>query len=38
MYHPEILATYRTQDKEKQDKNTTQYMLGTTIHKQTQIM
>jgi hypothetical protein len=36
---PEILATYGTLNKveEKQNKNTTQYVLDTTIHKQTQI-
>jgi len=27
-----------TQDEEKQNKNTTQYVLDTTIHKQTQIL
>jgi len=26
-----------TQDEEKQNKNTTQYVLDTTIHKQTQV-
>jgi hypothetical protein len=33
----EKLATLGTQDEDKQNKNTTQYMLDTTIHKQTQI-
>ena len=37
MDNPEKLATYGTQDEEKQDKNTTQYVLDTTIQKQTQI-
>jgi hypothetical protein len=36
MDNPEKLATYGTQDKEKQSKNKTQYMLDTTIGKQTQ--
>jgi hypothetical protein len=31
MDNPEKLATYGTQDEEKQIKNTTQYMLDTTI-------
>ena len=35
--NPEKLATYGTQDEEKQSKNTTQYMLDTTINKQTRI-
>ena len=35
--NPEKLATWGTQDKEKQNKNTTQHVLDTTIHKQTQI-
>jgi hypothetical protein len=30
-------ATYSTQDEDKQNKNTTQYVLDTTIYKQTQI-
>ena len=30
----EELATQGTQDEEKQNKNTTQYALDTTIHKQ----
>jgi hypothetical protein len=33
----EKLATSGTQDEEKQNKNTTQYVMDTTIHKQTQI-
>ena len=37
MVNPEKLATYGTQDEEKQSKNTTQYVLDTTIRKQTQI-
>ena len=37
MDNPEKLAVYGTQDKEKQSKNTTQYVLDTTICKQTQI-
>ena len=37
MDNPEKLATQDTQDDEKQSKNTTQYMLDTTIRKQTQI-
>ena len=32
--NPEKLAIYGTQDEEKQNKNTTQYMSDTTIHKQ----
>jgi len=35
--NPEKLATQGTQDKEKQNKNTTQYVLDTTIRKQKQI-
>jgi hypothetical protein len=31
MDNPEKLATYGTQDEEKQIKNTTKYVLGTTI-------
>ena len=31
MDSPEKLATYGTQDEDKQTKNTTQYVLGTTI-------
>ena len=37
MNNPEKLATYGTQDEEKQSKNTTHYVLDTTIRKQTQI-
>ena len=37
MDNPEKLAIYGTQDDEKQSKNTTQYVLDTTISKQTQI-
>jgi len=37
MDNPEKLAPYGTQDQEKQSKNTTQYVLDTTMHKQTQI-
>jgi len=37
MYNLEKLATYGTQDEEKQNKNTTQYVLDTTIRKQTKI-
>ena len=33
----ERLATYSIQDDEIQSKNTTQYVLGTNIRKQTQI-
>ena len=33
MNNPEKLATYGTLDKEKQNKNTTQYVLDTTICK-----
>jgi len=35
--NPEKLATQGTQDEENQSKNTTHYVLDTTIHKQTQI-
>ena len=38
MYNPEKLATQGTQDEENQNKNTTQYVLDTTVRKQTQIM
>jgi hypothetical protein len=31
------LATWGTQDEDKQNKTTTQYVMDTTIHKQTQI-
>jgi len=37
MDNPEKLATKGTQDEEKQNKNTTHYVLNTTICKQTQI-
>jgi len=37
MDNPEKLATYRTEDVDKQIKNSTQYVLDTTIRKQTQI-
>jgi hypothetical protein len=37
MDNPDKLATYGTQDEDKQTKNTTQYVFETTIHKQTQI-
>ena len=37
MVNPEKLETYGTQDEEKQSKNITQYVLDTTIPKQTQI-
>jgi hypothetical protein len=33
MDNPEILATYSTQNEDKQNKNTTQYVLDTTIRK-----
>ena len=33
MDNPEKLATYGTQDEEKQNKNTTHYVLDTTIRK-----
>jgi hypothetical protein len=32
MYNLDKLATKGTQDEEKQNKNTTQYVLGTTMH------
>ena len=35
MDNPEKLTTLGTQDEEKLNKNTTQYVLDTTIHKQT---
>jgi hypothetical protein len=38
MDNPEKLATYGTQDEEKQNKNATQYVVDTTICKKTQIM
>jgi hypothetical protein len=34
MDNPEKLATYGTQDEEKKNKNTTQYVLDTTMRKQ----
>jgi hypothetical protein len=37
MDNPDQLATNDTQDEEKQSKNTTRYVLDTTIHEQTQI-
>jgi len=37
MDNSDKLATLGTQDDDKQNKNTTQYVLNTTIHKQTQI-
>ena len=37
MDNPEKLATQCTQDDEKQNTNATQYVLDTTIRKQTQI-
>jgi len=37
MVNQEKLATYGTQDEVKQSKNTTQYVLDTTIGKQTQM-
>ena len=37
MDNPVKLAIQPTQDEENQNKNTTQYMLGTTIRKQKQI-
>ena len=38
MDNPEKLATYGTQDEEKRNKDTTQYVLDTTMGNQTQIM
>jgi hypothetical protein len=38
MDNQENLATHVTQNEEKQNKNTAQYMLDTTMHKQNQIM
>jgi len=35
MDNPAKLATYGTQDEEKQNKNKTQYVLDTIMHKQT---
>ena len=37
MDNQEKLTSYGTQDEEKQNKNTTQYVLDTTMLKQTQI-
>ena len=37
MDNPENLSTYGTQDEDKQNENTTQNVLHTTIRKQTQI-
>jgi hypothetical protein len=37
MDNPEKLATLSTPDEDKQNINTTQYVLDTTIRKQTQI-
>ena len=37
MDNPEKLATQVTQDEDKQNKNKTQYVVDTTIRKQTQI-
>ena len=37
MDNSEKLAKLDTQDEDKQNKNTTQYVLDTTIRKQTQI-
>ena len=37
MDNPEKLATQGTQDEEKQNKNTTQYVLNPNMCKQTQI-
>ena len=34
MDNPEKLTSYGTQEEDKQDKNTTQYVLDTTKHKQ----
>jgi hypothetical protein len=36
MDNPEKLATLGTQDEDKQNKNTTQYVMDTTMRKQTQ--
>ena len=36
--NPEKLATQGTQNEDKQNENTTQYVLETTMRKQTQIM
>jgi hypothetical protein len=37
MNNPEKLETYGTQGEEKQNKKATQYVVNTTMHKQTQI-
>jgi hypothetical protein len=37
MENPEKLATYGTQDEDKQNKNTTQYVTDINMRKQTQI-
>ena len=37
MDNPEKLATQGTEDNEKENKNTTQFVLDTTTRKQTQI-
>ena len=37
MDNSETLATQGTQDEEKESKNTTEYVLDTTIRKQSQI-
>jgi hypothetical protein len=37
MDNPEKLATQGTQDEDKQNKNTTQYVLSTTLLKQKEI-
>jgi hypothetical protein len=37
MGNPEKLMTLGTQDEDKQNKSTVQYLLGTTARKQTQI-
>ena len=37
MDNPQKLATQGAQDEDKQRKNTTQYVLDTTMRKQTQI-
>ena len=37
MDNPEKLATYDTQEEDKQNKNTTQYVFDITIHKQLRI-
>jgi len=37
MDNPEKLATQGTQEEEQQNKNTTKYLLNTTVSKQAQI-